>query len=97
LEITKRKKRSMLLPFQEQVLWLVFLAVVGMIQAFIRWLLLAANRSWRCQKVFTWRQQWLVVVGIIAYVGYNHLVVKQTKLFTDGSQCSWLLDLLNDP
>jgi biopolymer transport protein ExbB len=23
-----------------------------------------------------------LVVGIIAYVGYNHLVVKQTKLFT---------------
>jgi hypothetical protein len=29
-----------------------------------------------------------LVVGIIAYVGYNHLVVRQTKLFTNGSQCS---------
>jgi biopolymer transport protein ExbB len=38
------------------------------------------NRSWRTQKVFTpRRQQLLVGVGIIAYVGYNHLVVKDRQ------------------
>jgi hypothetical protein len=30
-----------------------------------------------------------LVVGIIAYVGYNHLVKKQNKIVSsDGSQCS---------
>jgi biopolymer transport protein ExbB len=56
--------------------------VVGMIQAFIRWLLLVGNRSLPSEGIYTAMTTTVVglVVGIIAYVGYNHLVVKTDKI-----------------
>jgi biopolymer transport protein ExbB len=38
-----------------------------------------------------------LVVGIIAYVGYNHLVVRQTKLFTTWKPMQLTFRLIKRP
>jgi biopolymer transport protein ExbB len=60
-----------------------------MIQAFHKMATAGGQRAALSEGIYTVTTTVVgLVVGIIAYVGYNHLVVKTDKIVHHGSQCS---------